>query len=76
MARGVFITTAALLIGVPLMRVAVEYWALPYIAATLAVSVAAVAVLAGTAPLFAESPRARAFLLLGLLFGSVLLVLQ
>jgi mannose/fructose/N-acetylgalactosamine-specific phosphotransferase system component IIC len=76
MARGVVITTAALLIGVPLLRVAIDYWALPPIAATLAVSVAAVAVLAGTAPLFAESPRGRLFLLLGLAFGSLLLVLQ
>ena len=76
MARGAMITSAALLIGVPLLHVALTYWALPYIAATLAVSVAAVAVLAGTAPLFADSRRARVFLLIGLVFGSVLLVVQ
>jgi hypothetical protein len=45
-------------------------------AATLTVSVAAVAVLAGTAPLFADSRRARVFLLLGLVFGSALLLAQ
>ncbi|MBR9990451.1 MAG: PTS sugar transporter subunit IIC [Gemmatimonadetes bacterium] len=72
--RGMLITIVALAIGVPLLPLALSYWALPNIAATLAVSAAAVAVLAGTAPLFAESPRARLVLLAGLVFGSLLLV--
>ncbi|HSJ30836.1 MAG TPA: PTS sugar transporter subunit IIC [Longimicrobiales bacterium] len=76
MARGIVITTVALLIGTWLLPFALANWGLPHIAATLAVSVAAVAVLAGTAPLFAESPRARVFLLLGLGFGSLLLLAQ
>jgi mannose/fructose/N-acetylgalactosamine-specific phosphotransferase system component IIC len=76
MARGAAITTVALVIGSRLLPLGLAYWALPNIAATLAVSVAAVAVLAGTAPLFADSPRSRAFLLLGLAFGSLLLFVQ
>jgi mannose/fructose/N-acetylgalactosamine-specific phosphotransferase system component IIC len=73
MARGVVITTVALVIGAQALPFALAYWALPGMAATLAVSVAAVAVLAGTAPIFADSGRARVFLLLGLVFGSLLL---
>lgn len=76
MARGVIVTTAAMVIGVRLLPFALSHWALPGIAATLTVSAAAVAVLAGTAPLFADSQRARVFLLLGLVFGSALLLAQ
>ncbi|MGH7449088.1 MAG: PTS sugar transporter subunit IIC [Longimicrobiales bacterium] len=74
MARGVIITSVALGIGALLLPFALSRWGLPGIAATLAVSVAASAVLAGTAPLFAESGRARAFLVLGLAFGCLLLL--
>ena len=76
MARGVVVTSVALLMGVPLLLAFPAYWALPDIVATLAVSVAAVAALAGTAPLFADSARGRALLLLGLVFGSFLLLVQ
>ncbi|HEX2166302.1 MAG TPA: hypothetical protein VHG09_03595, partial [Longimicrobiales bacterium] len=76
MVRGAVITTLALAAGVPILRISLTYWALPDIAATLAVSVAAVAVLAGTAPLFADSARGRIFLLVGLAAGTVLLVIQ
>lgn len=71
MARGVAITSVALL-GALVLPYVLARWALPGIAATLAVSVATVAVLAGTAPLFADSPRARVALVLGLAFGSLL----
>lgn len=76
MARGVVITSAALGIGVLVLPYALERWALPDIAATLAVSVAVCAVLAGTAPLFAESPRSRLFLVLGLGFGVLVMLAQ
>ena len=76
MARGVMVTTVALMIGVPLLLLVPSYWALPGIVATLAVSVTAVAVLAGAAPLFADSARRRILLLLGMAFGSALLLLQ
>lgn len=74
--RGVVITSAALLIGRFALPLALSRWGLPPLAATVAISVATAAALAGTAPLFAESVRARAFLVLGLLFGAVLLATQ
>lgn len=76
MGRGVAITSVALLIGAMLLRFALAHWALPDVAATLAVSVATAAVLAGTAPLFAGTARARLFLVLGLAVGSLLLTIQ
>jgi len=75
-ARGIAITGVALVIGVLLLPVALEFWALPPRTATLAVSIATAAVLAGTAPLFTESRHARLFLVLGLAFGSMLLVVR
>jgi hypothetical protein len=74
MARGVAITTVALAVGVLLLPFALAHWGLPQLIATLVVSVAASAVLAGTAPLFAESMTARLFLVLGLAFGTLLLL--
>lgn len=74
MGRGVVITIGALAIGVFLLPLALSNWGLPHIVATLAVSVAVSGVLAGTAPLFAESMTARLFLLLGLAFGTLLLL--
>jgi mannose/fructose/N-acetylgalactosamine-specific phosphotransferase system component IIC len=71
MARGVAITSVALL-GALVLPFALARWALPGIAAALAVSLATAAVLAGTAPLFADSRRARLALVLGLAFGSLL----
>lgn len=70
--RGVAVTAAAVLAGVPLLRFAVTHWALPAPIAAVAVSLAAAAVLAGAAPLFAESPRGRIYLVLGLVCGSLL----
>jgi mannose/fructose/N-acetylgalactosamine-specific phosphotransferase system component IIC len=75
-ARGVIVTAAAVLAGVPLLRMAVGVWALPYPAAAAAISLAAAAVLAGAAPLFAETPRGRTFLALGLLCGSLLVLVR
>jgi hypothetical protein len=74
MARGVAITIVALAFGVLLLPFALAHWGLPQLIATLVVSVAASAVLAGTAPLFAESMTARLFLVLGLAFGTLLLL--
>jgi mannose/fructose/N-acetylgalactosamine-specific phosphotransferase system component IIC len=70
--RGIAVTAAAVLAGVPLLRLAVAHWALPAPIAAVAVSLAAAAVLAGAAPLFAESPRGRVYLVLGLVCGSLL----
>jgi mannose/fructose/N-acetylgalactosamine-specific phosphotransferase system component IIC len=74
--RGFVVTFVAMAAGVLLVRWAVPLWSFPAQYAALAVSIAAAAVLAGTAPLFAESVRARAFLVLGLLCGSVFLILR
>jgi len=71
MARGVAITSVALL-GALVLPFALNRWALPGIAAALAISLATAAVLAGTAPLFADSRRARLALAAGLVFGSLL----
>jgi mannose/fructose/N-acetylgalactosamine-specific phosphotransferase system component IIC len=74
--RGFVITFVALAAGVLLVRWAVPLWSFPAEYAALAVSVAAAAVLAGTAPLFADSRRARVFLLVGLACGSALLIVR
>lgn len=74
--RGLVITLVALGIGVLLVRWLVPLWSFPQNYADLAVSVAAAATLAGTARLFAESKRARVFLVLGLLCGSAFLIVQ
>ncbi|HEX6134829.1 MAG TPA: PTS sugar transporter subunit IIC [Longimicrobiales bacterium] len=76
MARGVAITSIALVPGVLLLPPALAVWDLPPLVAALAVSTAAAAVLAGTAPLFTQSRRARVFLVLGLAFGAVLVVVR
>lgn len=74
MARGVVITVVALVIGTLLLPVALRSWELPPPAATVAACAAGAAVLAGTSRLFTESRRARLFLVLGLVFGSMLVV--
>ena len=76
LARGLFITFVALGIGVLLVRWAVPLWTFPQDYAALAVSIAGAATLAGTARLFAESRRARVFLVLGLLCGSAFLIVR
>ncbi|HEX6309862.1 MAG TPA: PTS sugar transporter subunit IIC [Longimicrobiales bacterium] len=76
MARGIAITSIALVPGVLLLPPALEIWDLPPLVAALAVSVAAAAVLAGTAPLFTQSRRARLFLVIGLVFGSMLVAVR
>jgi mannose/fructose/N-acetylgalactosamine-specific phosphotransferase system component IIC len=70
--RGMLLTTAALLIGVPLLRFAVPHWTLSEVVAAGAVALAATTVLGGTAQLFAESRRGRLLLLMGILCGSLL----
>ncbi|HUF51699.1 MAG TPA: PTS sugar transporter subunit IIC [Longimicrobiales bacterium] len=74
--RGAAVTVVALLIGVPLMRLAVPLWQAPGRLAAVVIAMSAAAVLAGTAPLFADSPRGRRFLAAGLLCGSALLLLR
>jgi mannose/fructose/N-acetylgalactosamine-specific phosphotransferase system component IIC len=74
--RGVLLTSVALLVGVPLLRIGAPRWTLPAVVAAAAVAAAAATVLAGTAPLFAETKRGRVLLLLGLLCGSLLLLVQ
>ncbi|CAN5640751.1 hypothetical protein BH23GEM10_BH23GEM10_14080 [soil metagenome] len=70
--RGMAVTAVAVTAGVPLLRFALERWTLPAEAAAVAMSVAAVAVLAGAAPLFTNERRGRTFFVLGLLCGSIL----
>lgn len=74
--RGMLLTSVALLVGVPLLRFAVPNWTLPAVVAAAAVAIATAAVLAGTAPLFAETRRGRVLLLLGLLCGSLLVLVR
>jgi mannose/fructose/N-acetylgalactosamine-specific phosphotransferase system component IIC len=74
--RGALITSVALLVGVPLMRFAVSHWQAPSPLASLVIAMSAAAVLAGTAPLFADSRRGRISLAAGLICGSLLLVLS
>lgn len=72
--RGLGVTAVGLLLGMPLLRLAAEYWSLPAPAAGVAVSTAAAAALAGAVALFGETPRARLFLIAGLACGSILLI--
>jgi mannose/fructose/N-acetylgalactosamine-specific phosphotransferase system component IIC len=74
--RGAIATALALLVGVPLLRLAVTYSALPSQVAALAVAAAAAALLAGPARMFSESRRIVYFLLLGALCGSALLFVR
>lgn len=74
--RGAAVTVVALLIGVPLLRLAVPLWEAPFAVASVAIAMSAAAVLAGTAPLFADTERGRFFFAAGLLFGSVLLLVR
>ena len=74
--RGVIVTITALVIGVPFTRFAVAHWHAPHVVAVLAIAMSAAAVLAGTAPLFADSSRRRFFLAVGVLCGSLLLLGQ
>lgn len=74
--RGVLVTAVGLGIGVPLLRVVLPYWALPAPGAAIAVSVAAAAVLAGTARLFTQSRTAALLLLAGLVGGTALALLR
>lgn len=74
--RGGTLTAAALIIGVPLLRAAVPAWTLPPAVAALAVALAAVMVLAGTARMFAAPARGVYLLLAGIVCGSALLFLR
>lgn len=74
--RGIIVTAAALALGVPLLRFAVPHWGLGSVWATLAIAAAGAAVLAGTAPLFMQGARDRAFIIAGLVCGCVLLLLR
>jgi mannose/fructose/N-acetylgalactosamine-specific phosphotransferase system component IIC len=74
--RGAAVSAAALLVGVPLLRLGVQHWQLGPVAAAVAVSMAAAAVLAGTARLFGESRQRLLLLLAGGLCGSALLFLR
>jgi mannose/fructose/N-acetylgalactosamine-specific phosphotransferase system component IIC len=74
--RGAALTLLALVLGVPLLRLAVSAMRLPSGVAALAVSCAAVAVLLGTARVFDDSPRSAFLLLLGVLCGSALLLVR
>ncbi|HSJ10807.1 MAG TPA: PTS sugar transporter subunit IIC, partial [Longimicrobiales bacterium] len=74
--RGILVTAVALAIGVPLIRFAVPHWGLHSMWAALAVAAAGTAVLAGTAPLFTQARRDRAFMVAGLVCGCVLLLLR
>lgn len=75
-ARGVLVTAVALMVTVPILRIVTPYWTLPHVAAAAAVAIASAAVLAGTATLFAESRRGRALMLMGVLCGSLLLLIR
>ena len=75
-ARGAAVTLIALLIGVPLLRFATAQWTASASLASLVIAMSAAAVLAGTAPLFAESRRGRIGLVAGLICGSLLVVLR
>jgi mannose/fructose/N-acetylgalactosamine-specific phosphotransferase system component IIC len=72
--RGVAVTAAAVLLGIPLLRFALAWWSMPDVMAAMAVSIAAAAVLAGMAPLFGGARRPFVFLALGLLCGSILVL--
>jgi mannose/fructose/N-acetylgalactosamine-specific phosphotransferase system component IIC len=74
--RGMLLTSVALLVGVPLLRFTVPYWTLPDTVAASAIAIATAAVLAGTAPLFAESRRGRLMLLAGVLCASLILFIR
>jgi mannose/fructose/N-acetylgalactosamine-specific phosphotransferase system component IIC len=75
-ARGMLVTIAAVVLGVPLLDWAVVHWTLPAAVAAVATSAAAAAVLAGAAPLFTEGRVARVLLAIGLLLGCVLVLLR
>lgn len=72
--RGIVVTAAALLIGVPLLRALLPVWSAPAASAALAVAIAVCAVLGGTAPLFCDTRRRQAALLLGVVCGCALLL--
>jgi hypothetical protein len=74
--RGAALTLLALVLGVPVLRLAVTSVQLPSSVAALAVASAAVAVLLGTARAFDESRRSMFLLLLGVLCGSALLFVR
>jgi mannose PTS system EIIC component len=73
---GALVAAAALAMGVPLLHLAVPRWVLPSWMAAIAVATAAVAVLAGTARLFAAPARGLYLLLVGALCGSIVLFLR
>ena len=75
-ARGAAVTLVALLIGVPLLRFAAVQWTASATFASVVIAMSTAAVLAGTAPLFAESRRGRIGLLAGIICGSLLVVLR
>jgi mannose PTS system EIIC component len=74
--RGAVVTGAALLLGVPLLRLALPHWVASHAAAALAVSIAAAAALAGNARLFGNSRRALLLMLTGVVCGSLIMVLR
>jgi mannose/fructose/N-acetylgalactosamine-specific phosphotransferase system component IIC len=73
--RGASVTAVALIIGVPLLRLAAPAWSLPPAVAAVVVSVAAAAALAGAARLFGGTRRDMYLLLAGLVCGLTLLLL-
>jgi mannose/fructose/N-acetylgalactosamine-specific phosphotransferase system component IIC len=73
-ARGIAVTTVALLIGMPLLRLVVPLWSLPSAVATGAIAVSAAAVIAGAAPFFCDSWTRRILLLGGVIAGCLLLI--
>ncbi|HSJ23073.1 MAG TPA: PTS sugar transporter subunit IIC [Longimicrobiales bacterium] len=71
--RGALMTAIAIIIGAPVLRLAVTASALPELAATLGIGAAAAAVLMGTARVVGESRALLALLGAGAALGSLLL---
>lgn len=73
-ARGIIVTTAALLIGIPLMRMLLPLWTLPGAVASATIATAAAAVMAGAAPFFCDNTSRRLLLLAGVVCGCILVI--
>jgi mannose/fructose/N-acetylgalactosamine-specific phosphotransferase system component IIC len=72
--RGAVTTAVAVLVGVPILRLAVATTAMPSLAAAVTVAAAAALVLAGSARSFGTSRRMLLMMFLGALCGSALLI--
>lgn len=75
LARGGLVSAVALLLGVPLLRLAAPAWRLPPEVAIVAVSAAAAAALAGAARMFGGGRRELYLLLAGAACGLAFLLL-